>query len=35
MVHWGTGIVNLELWSEERPISKRVPPGRFLMIKWL
>ncbi|WOL09513.1 hypothetical protein Cni_G18266 [Canna indica] len=22
MVHWGTGTVNLELWSEERPVSK-------------
>ncbi|KAI3883085.1 hypothetical protein MKX03_020163 [Papaver bracteatum] len=25
MVHWGTGTVNLELWSEERPVSKESP----------
>lgn len=25
MVHWGTGTVNLELWSEERPVSKDSP----------
>ncbi|KAK4747953.1 hypothetical protein SAY87_014539 [Trapa incisa] len=25
MVHWGTGRVNLELWSEERPVSKESP----------
>lgn len=24
-VHWGTGTVNLELWSEERPISNQSP----------
>ncbi|KAI3859641.1 hypothetical protein MKX03_031155 [Papaver bracteatum] len=24
-VHWGTGTVNLELWSEERPVSKVSP----------
>lgn len=24
-VHWGTGTVNLELWSEERPVSKESP----------
>ncbi|XP_073014218.1 uncharacterized protein [Typha latifolia] len=25
MVHWGAGTVNLELWSEERPVSKASP----------
>lgn len=25
LVHWGTGTVNLELWSEERPVSKETP----------
>ncbi|XP_057786663.1 uncharacterized protein LOC131004082 [Salvia miltiorrhiza] len=25
LVHWGTGTVNLELWSEERPVSKESP----------
>ncbi|KAJ8509812.1 hypothetical protein OPV22_000246 [Ensete ventricosum] len=25
MVHWGTGTVNLELWSEERPVSEDTP----------
>lgn len=25
LVHWGTGTVNLELWSEERPVSKQSP----------
>ncbi|VFQ64944.1 unnamed protein product [Cuscuta campestris] len=25
MVHWGCGTVNLELWSEERPVSKESP----------
>ncbi|XP_031393619.1 uncharacterized protein LOC116205232 isoform X2 [Punica granatum] len=25
MIHWGTGTVNLELWSEERPVSKESP----------
>ncbi|KAJ1693969.1 hypothetical protein LUZ63_010667 [Rhynchospora breviuscula] len=24
-VHWGFGTVNLELWSEERPVSKETP----------
>ncbi|KAJ0084383.1 hypothetical protein Patl1_29883 [Pistacia atlantica] len=24
-IHWGTGTVNLELWSEERPVSKQPP----------
>ncbi|KAH9687559.1 Heteroglycan glucosidase 1 [Citrus sinensis] len=24
-IHWGTGTVNLELWSEERPVSKQSP----------
>ena len=24
-VHWGTGTVNLELWTEERPVSKDTP----------
>ncbi|XP_051119178.1 uncharacterized protein LOC127243279 [Andrographis paniculata] len=24
-IHWGTGTVNLELWSEERPVSKESP----------
>ncbi|KAK4422453.1 Alpha-glucosidase 2 [Sesamum alatum] len=22
LIHWGTGTVNLELWSEDRPVSK-------------
>ncbi|RWR87274.1 Glycoside hydrolase [Cinnamomum micranthum f. kanehirae] len=25
LIHWGTGTVNLELWSEERPVSKDTP----------
>lgn len=25
VVHWGTGTVNLELWSQERPVSKQSP----------
>ncbi|KAM7493797.1 hypothetical protein LguiB_028406 [Lonicera macranthoides] len=25
MIHWGTGTVNLELWSEDRPVSKQSP----------
>ncbi|KAL0297456.1 UNVERIFIED_CONTAM: Alpha-glucosidase 2 [Sesamum radiatum] len=25
LIHWGTGTVNLELWSEERPVSKESP----------
>ncbi|KAJ0970889.1 hypothetical protein J5N97_018848 [Dioscorea zingiberensis] len=25
LVHWGSGTVNLELWSEERPVSKDTP----------
>jgi alpha-glucosidase len=25
MIYWGTGTVNLELWSEERPVSKQSP----------
>ncbi|EPS66368.1 hypothetical protein M569_08405 [Genlisea aurea] len=25
VVHWGTGTVNLELWSEARPVSKDSP----------
>ncbi|CAO2827331.1 unnamed protein product [Amaranthus hypochondriacus] len=25
MIHWGTGTVNLELWSEQRPVSKQSP----------
>lgn len=24
-IHWGPGRVNLELWSEERPVSKQSP----------
>ena len=24
-VHWGTGGVNMELWSEERPVSNETP----------
>lgn len=24
-VHWGTGDINMELWSEERPVSKDTP----------
>jgi hypothetical protein len=24
-VHWGTGDLNMELWSEERPVSKDTP----------
>ncbi|KAJ8754377.1 hypothetical protein K2173_002828 [Erythroxylum novogranatense] len=24
-IYWGTGTVNLELWSEERPVSKESP----------
>ncbi|CAA6669562.1 unnamed protein product [Spirodela intermedia] len=26
-IHWGTGTVNMELWSEERPVSKDTPLG--------
>ncbi|GMN40734.1 hypothetical protein TIFTF001_009967 [Ficus carica] len=25
LIHWGTGTVNLELWSEQRPVSKDSP----------
>ncbi|KAJ9707609.1 hypothetical protein PVL29_002581 [Vitis rotundifolia] len=25
LIHWGTGTVNLELWSEQRPVSKQSP----------
>ncbi|PRQ19137.1 putative alpha-glucosidase [Rosa chinensis] len=25
LIHWGTGTVNLELWSEERPVSNQSP----------
>ncbi|XXG78098.1 hypothetical protein AAC387_Pa08g2114 [Persea americana] len=25
LIHWGTGTVNMELWSEERPVSKDTP----------
>jgi alpha-glucosidase len=25
LIHWGTGDVNLELWSEDRPVSKQSP----------
>lgn len=25
LIHWGTGTVNLELWSEDRPVSKDSP----------
>ncbi|BFG30764.1 hypothetical protein CerSpe_170380 [Prunus speciosa] len=25
LIHWGTGTVNLELWSEDRPDSKQSP----------
>ncbi|TVU39473.1 hypothetical protein EJB05_12895, partial [Eragrostis curvula] len=25
LVHWGTGDVNMELWSEERPVSEDTP----------
>ncbi|KAF4378533.1 hypothetical protein F8388_022354 [Cannabis sativa] len=25
LIHWGTGTVNLELWSEQRPVSKESP----------
>ncbi|XP_078438445.1 heteroglycan glucosidase 1 [Wolffia australiana] len=25
MIHWGPGTVNMELWSEERPVSKLSP----------
>ncbi|KAK1400857.1 hypothetical protein POM88_000462 [Heracleum sosnowskyi] len=25
LIHWGTGTVNLELWSEDRPVSKKSP----------
>ncbi|KAI4327947.1 hypothetical protein L6164_020351 [Bauhinia variegata] len=25
LVHWGTGTVNLELWSENRPVSNKSP----------
>ncbi|KAK3019971.1 hypothetical protein RJ639_003018, partial [Escallonia herrerae] len=25
LVHWGTGTVNLELWSEERPVLRQSP----------
>ncbi|KAJ4851187.1 hypothetical protein Tsubulata_000510 [Turnera subulata] len=24
-IHWGTGTVNMELWSEDRPVSKQSP----------
>ncbi|KAE8055838.1 hypothetical protein FH972_012656 [Carpinus fangiana] len=26
LIHWGTGTFNLELWSENRPVSKQSPP---------
>lgn len=25
LLHWGTGTLNLELWSEDRPVSKQSP----------
>ena len=25
LIRWGTGTVNMELWSEERPVSKDTP----------
>ncbi|XP_042490722.1 alpha-glucosidase 2 isoform X2 [Macadamia integrifolia] len=25
LIHWGTGTVNMELWSEQRPVSKASP----------
>uniref|UniRef100_A0A0A9FSE5 Uncharacterized protein n=1 Tax=Arundo donax TaxID=35708 RepID=A0A0A9FSE5_ARUDO len=25
LVHWGTGYLNMELWSEARPVSKDTP----------
>ncbi|XP_052211449.1 uncharacterized protein LOC127814178 isoform X2 [Diospyros lotus] len=25
LIHWGTGTVNLELWSEDRPVSQQSP----------
>lgn len=25
LIYWGTGTVNLELWSEQRPVSKQSP----------
>ncbi|XP_077234843.1 heteroglycan glucosidase 1 isoform X2 [Tasmannia lanceolata] len=25
LIHWGTGTVNLELWSEQRPVSRDTP----------
>ncbi|GAV92541.1 hypothetical protein CFOL_v3_35920 [Cephalotus follicularis] len=25
LIHWGTGTVNLELWSEDRPVSLQSP----------
>ncbi|XP_062120588.1 uncharacterized protein LOC133834844 isoform X2 [Humulus lupulus] len=25
LIHWGTGTVNLELWSEQRPVSEQSP----------
>lgn len=25
LIHWGAGTVNLELWSEDRPVSKQSP----------
>lgn len=28
-IYWGTGTCNLELWSEERPVSKDSPLGIF------
>uniref|UniRef100_A0A2P2PQI3 Uncharacterized protein n=1 Tax=Rhizophora mucronata TaxID=61149 RepID=A0A2P2PQI3_RHIMU len=24
-IYWGSGTVNMELWSEERPVSKQSP----------
>ncbi|XAR70737.1 Alpha-glucosidase [Bertholletia excelsa] len=27
LIHWGSGTVNLELWSEDRPVSKESPLG--------
>ncbi|XP_015897351.1 uncharacterized protein LOC107430989 isoform X2 [Ziziphus jujuba] len=29
LIHWGTGTVNLELWSEDRPVSKQSPLNVF------
>ncbi|EOY06961.1 Heteroglycan glucosidase 1, putative [Theobroma cacao] len=29
LIHWGIGTVNLELWSEDRPVSKQSPLRAF------